>query len=298
MNLNQLRYFKSIVETGSFQQAANILKVSQPSVSNAIIKLEAELNTQLFDRTNRDLQVTPQGMDFYYYVNESLATLGSGAKQIHVHSTKNTKLNLGFFFSIGSQFIPQMISEYWKQYPDDQFKFIQKSSYNLQNALINRDCDAVICSLPAKQNPHNIYTPILRQNFVVAVSTQHRLARRHRISLDELDGETLLTFPLQSIARQYINNLLIAEHISPKQTIDFEEDRTILGFVAKNIGYAILPKTEVTTFPGIKALTLSEIIPFQNIYLGYPNETDHNPGLRRLVEFTKQYCQKHYDEFN
>ena len=274
-------------------KAATRLNVAQPTLSNAIHRLEKELGTTLFDRSGRNSQVTPQGMDFYYYVNESLTSLESGTKRIQTRPQQASLIRLGFFFSLGSQFIPEMISDYWQTYPNDQFTFIQKSSNELHQALKSQRCDLVICTLPSDNDPHLIYTPVLQQHFVVAVSDKHPLAKRHQVSLTELDGETLLSFPLKSRVRKVINNLLVAEHITPKQTIVFEEDRTMLGFVAQGIGYAILPSTEVTSFHGIKALALAEMVPPQSIFIGYPTELDHNPGLRRAVPFIKAYCQTH-----
>src|ERR1700694_4501322 len=64
MELHQLRYFCAIVETGSFSRAAQRTNVSQPSLSQQILKLEDELGTRLFDRLGRSVRLTEVGQVF------------------------------------------------------------------------------------------------------------------------------------------------------------------------------------------------------------------------------------------
>ncbi|MEN2259463.1 LysR family transcriptional regulator [Paraclostridium benzoelyticum] len=64
MQINQLRYFIEVARTGSMNQAASNLFISQPNLSKAIVNLEEEFKIKIFDRTNRGVKLTKEGKDF------------------------------------------------------------------------------------------------------------------------------------------------------------------------------------------------------------------------------------------
>lgn len=74
MQINQLKYLIEVAETGSINKAAQNLFVSQPNLSNAIVKLENEFNIKIFNRTNRGVELTKEGKEFLnhakYIVNQ------------------------------------------------------------------------------------------------------------------------------------------------------------------------------------------------------------------------------------
>ena len=72
MTLTQLRYIIAIADTGSMNEAAKSLFISQPSLSLAVKELEKEIGTRLFKRSNRGVSVTQEGMEFLSYARERL----------------------------------------------------------------------------------------------------------------------------------------------------------------------------------------------------------------------------------
>lgn len=272
MNINQLRYFQAIIKNGSYIAASHYLHVSEPTISNAVKKLEKELGTKLFNRVGKKVSPTEEAMTYYYYVNQSLTLLDNGNEKMKILSQADSEITVGFVFSLGANFIPKLVKSYWKRYPKNNLKFTQKNSMKLNASLKNNICDVVICSFPDKKVSGMIYVPILEQEMVVAVSSNSSIAKSDAISLNELGEKPLITFPAGSDIRNYINNVLLKNRISPQKIMEFEEDRTILGFVAQNMGYAILPKTEVKNFKDVKVLPIIEKLPSQFIYLGVDSE--------------------------
>src|ERR1041384_6284940 len=76
MEIHQLRYFVAVAEEGSFSHAAEREHVSQPSLSQQILKLEAELNQQLFDRLPRSVVLTEAGRHLLHYARQILSGIG------------------------------------------------------------------------------------------------------------------------------------------------------------------------------------------------------------------------------
>lgn len=75
MELLQLKYFKTVAETGKISDAANALFISAPALSTSISRLEKELGTKLFDRTNNKILLNPQGHILLRYVNQVFSAL-------------------------------------------------------------------------------------------------------------------------------------------------------------------------------------------------------------------------------
>ena len=78
MNLNQLQYFKILAQEEHYTRAAQMLSITQPSLSHAIAQLEEELGTRLFEKKGRNIVLTRYGKLFLPYVEESLEVLEEG----------------------------------------------------------------------------------------------------------------------------------------------------------------------------------------------------------------------------
>lgn len=81
MNLNQLYYFATLAQVEHYTKAAEMLSITQPSLSHAISMLEQELGTTLFEKRGRNVALTKYGKVFREYVQESLSILDSGVKR-------------------------------------------------------------------------------------------------------------------------------------------------------------------------------------------------------------------------
>lgn len=195
----QLETFICVVESGSFSKAAEKLYISAPAVIKQINSLETNLGVQLFSRTHRGLAVTEAGKSIYkdakYIIEYSKESI-KRAKAAMQPSEEVIRVGISLMTP------PQVFVELWpkiqKLYPDMKFKLIpfENTPENAREILANlgqnidvvtgifddtllklRGCDAV---------------PISIEPFCVAVSIHHRLAKKQKISLKDMEGETLM----------------------------------------------------------------------------------------------------------
>jgi DNA-binding transcriptional LysR family regulator len=82
MELIQLKYFKTVAQTGKISDAAQALFISAPALSTSISRLEKELGVQLFNRTNNKIVLNRQGKIFLKYVNQIFSDLESAKKEL------------------------------------------------------------------------------------------------------------------------------------------------------------------------------------------------------------------------
>lgn len=195
----QLDTFICVVEAGSFSKAAEKLYISAPAVIKQINSLENSLNLQLFERTHRGIVVTEAGKSLYkdaryliQYAKESLIR----AQEAMNHDEEVVRVGI-------SPMTPSAIFvELWpriqKKYPDMKFKLIpfENTPENAREILANmgQNIDVVAGMFDETMLKFRGCdgTEISREPFCVAVSIHHRLAKKEKITLDDLAGENLM----------------------------------------------------------------------------------------------------------
>lgn len=195
----QLDTFICVVETGSFSKAAEELYISAPAVIKQINSLENSLNLQLFERTHRGLIITEAGKSLYQdakyliqYSKESLIR----AQEAMNHNEEIIRVG------ISPMTPPEVFVELWpkiqKIYPEMKFKLItfENTPENAREILANMgkniDVIAGIFDETMLELRGCDGTEISREPFCVAVSIHHRLAKKEKITLDDLAGENLM----------------------------------------------------------------------------------------------------------
>ena len=105
MNLNQLQYFKILAQEEHYTRAAQMLSITQPSLSHAIAQMEEELGTRLFEKKGRNIVLTRYGKLFLPYVEESLKVLEEGVQR--TRELNGSKEGIILYLYNGKQFHTQ-----------------------------------------------------------------------------------------------------------------------------------------------------------------------------------------------
>lgn len=195
----QLDTFICVVEAGSFSKAAEELYISAPAVIKQINSLENSLNLQLFERTHRGLIITEAGKSLYQdakyliqYSKESLIR----AQEAMNHNEEIIRVG------ISPMTPPEVFVELWpkiqKIYPEMKFKLItfENTPENAREILANMGKNIDVIAGIFDETMLELRccdgTEISREPFCVAVSIHHRLAKKEKITLDDLAGENLM----------------------------------------------------------------------------------------------------------
>ena len=241
MNLNHLYYFKVLAETEHYTQAANLLNITQPSLSHAISQLEDELNCYLFEKQGRNIRLTKYGKIFYEYVTKGLSEIELGQKKIDAITSPNQGwINLAFIYTLGYRYVPHLIQHFHFDKNNNKIKFTLKqgSTSALLDGLEEEKYDLVLCSY--QENRKNInFVPITTEELVVVVSKLNPLALKNEIDLQELQNEYFIYYSNHSGLRPLIDDLFHSNNIDPNIMFEVEEDSAILGLVDINYGVAL-----------------------------------------------------------
>lgn len=266
MNLNQLEYFIALSKLGHFKKAADELCITQPSLSYAISQLETELKVTLIERKSHPLLLTPEGREFLIYAQKALATIDQGVKTMHQISQGHGLIRLGFLRTLGVTFIPELASAFLKQQKKNtvHFEFHTDMSLPLLQGLKNEHYDMVFCSEITSESLVS-FTPVARQDLILAVPNDHPLAVYDKISLEDTLSYPHIFFTPDTGLRYVIDQMFQTIQNFPPIAYETEEDQVIAGLVAQKFGIAVLPHMEILHRLPLKILQISH--PHQERYL-------------------------------
>ncbi|ARF50349.1 LysR family transcriptional regulator [Pantoea stewartii] len=244
IELRHLRYFIAVAEELHFGRAAQRLHISQPPLSQQIMHLEAETGAQLFNRTNRSVQLTPAGQQFLQDARAILLQVEQATQRAaRLHRGEEGELRIGFTSSaafIGV--VSDALYLFRQRWPDVHVQMQEINTRQQLTPLHEGKLDlGVMRNTPLPADLH--HQLLLQEPLCAVVHKAHPLASAGKISLQALASEPFVFFDPQVGTALYseILDLLQRYQIKPYITQEVGEAMTILGLVATGLGVSILP---------------------------------------------------------
>lgn len=197
MELLQLKYFKTVAETGKISDAAKALFISAPALSTSISRLEKELGMPLFERTNNRILLNRQGQVFLRYVNQALSNLECAKAELQQSVMK--KGQHVAFACVGSTQWVDMITAFSQAYPGFHLHSTSVRRPEIANGGLSAQYSFLLAS---EDDVPEYYIDKLDSAFlfeehpVVMVHPEHPLAKKPSVDLNELLQEDLY-LPMQ-----------------------------------------------------------------------------------------------------
>src|ERR1700678_122406 len=194
MELQQLRYFCAIADTGSFTRAARQTHVSQPSLSQQIRKLEDELGARLIDRLGRTVQLTELGRSFLPRARAVLRDLEAARSDVLEKKTCiGGPLSVGVIPTIAPYFLPPMLATFSRRFPEVRVTVAEEITPLLLERLRAGTIDVAISALPLPARSHDFQAfPLRVEKLFAVLPKKHSLAKRRTVSLEELQDDTFV----------------------------------------------------------------------------------------------------------
>src|ERR1700739_1642837 len=202
MELHQLRYFCAIAETGSFSRAAQQSHVSQPSLSQQILKLENELGVRLFDRLGRTVRLTELGAAFLPRARAVLRDLEAARSDVVERKTSIAgSLCVGVIPTIGPYLLPPVLASFSRKYPQARVTGAEEITPLLLEKLRAGTADLAIVALPLQARNHEFESfPLTAERLYAVLPKRHLLRRAHGVYSG--GGKTLCSAPQAPSARE------------------------------------------------------------------------------------------------
>ena len=290
MNLRYLEYFRVLSHTEHVTKAAEMLHITQPSLSNAIRELERELGVPLVKKQGRNIILTDWAKKYAIYIERGFQEFEAGRKYLLActESIQGT-VSLGFFHSLGMYFVPQLIQEFLSkpQYHGYSFTYGSGNEERITADLKNGQYDMILCSTNWG-DPQIRYYPVIPQKMRVIVSKKHRLAGCKEISLKELQGERFISYSQPNGLQQTMDKILEENGVQVEIVNRAEQGATIAGMVAMGFGVSILPDIPLPALD-ICYLPVKEPIPPRWVYLAVMQQRPLTVAAEIFMNFVLNY---------
>lgn len=241
MDFDQLYYFQTVAKHKSLTKASEELTLSQPALSRSILRLEEEIGVPLLERKSRGVVLNQYGKVFLSHANQVLSEMKEAKQTIHdMVDPHHGTISLAFIQTLGSSFVPDLISEFQKEFPNIQFQLSQNISRKILKEIHAANIDIGFCS-PLEPHEGLCSIPVLSEELFLIVPAAHRLAGTERVNLSEVADDPFIFFKPQTALHDLIENLCHEEGFYPRKVFEGYEERTVSDLVGANLGVAIVP---------------------------------------------------------
>ena len=191
MTLQQLEYILAVNQFRHFAKAAEYCRMTQPTLSAMIQKLEEELDTRIFDRSQQPVCPTPVGIHIIEQAQNRLVQANRIKNIIEEekHSLTGT-FNLGILPTVAPYLLPRFFPQLMKKYPDLDIRVVEMKTNDIKKALQTGEIDAgIVASLAGMEELQQ--TPLFYEQFFAYVSREDALFNNEVIRTSDLNGEQL-----------------------------------------------------------------------------------------------------------
>ena len=242
MELHQLRYFVAVAELLSFTKAAARCRVSQPSLSQQIQKLENELGQPLVDRLGRRVRLTEAGDVFYERAAAVLDALDDARTSVqNGHDWQKGALSVGAIHTVAPYLLPDVVRRLRRRFPHVQIAVKEQLTEELVAACVAGELDVAIVALPIAER--RVRTePLFTEKLVAVVPATSELANRKRLSLADVTSQPfVLLNDMHCLGRQTLQ-LCADRNCTPAVSCHTAQLLTVQELVALGQGVSLVPE--------------------------------------------------------
>lgn len=242
MEFRQLEYFCTLSELKNFTRTAEVLHVSQPSVTKAIKALEAELGLTLIDRSQKHVSLTEEGRAFLLHARRIMKDMEIAKKDMLRYRTNmRGKIRFGIPPMIEAYLFPDLFIKFKRYFPDIQLDTQEyNGSVEVQKQVDLGELDFAIMIGREDEAFANSFV-ILHDTMSVCLPKNHRLARRESLTLSDLAEEKFIMQQMNTFQYQEILRQCSEAGFMPDITFSTSQLKTLKQLVASGMGIAILP---------------------------------------------------------
>ena len=269
MEIHQLRYFVAVAEEGSFSRAAAREHVAQPSLSQQIQKLEAEMDQRLFDRLSRSVVVTEAGKCLLEYARKILVEIAEARRCLDdLKRDIAGRLTVGAIPTMAPYVLPELIGKFQARYPKVDLEILEDTTERLAQRLEDGTLDVAIMST-CHQSPTLESHPLGKETLLLLLPKQHRLAKKKKISWSDLKSEKFLLLHEVHCLSAQVCELLATHNLRPDLALRGAQLATIAQMVATGMGVSLVPQMMVEhDLPsGCVALPFTPPVPVRELNL-------------------------------
>ncbi|CAH1203639.1 HTH-type transcriptional regulator GltR [Paenibacillus plantiphilus] len=243
MNLENIEAFVYINHYGSFNKAAEVLYLSQPSVTARIQSLERELNCKLFDRLGKGIQITEEGKRFLPYAQQILMTYQKGKLHITQNKSLPEELRIGCTASVSNYTIPELIPRLKQKFPNIHYKLLTGTTDDIIGKVVNKEVD--IGFVRNVNHPNLQSIKFYEDPICLYVYEGHPFLTEDNLSIEDIAAQPLVFFECGALDWLRVHRIFGSLDRPPNIQFLTDNSETAKKLVLQKAGISFLPSLSV-----------------------------------------------------
>jgi LysR family transcriptional regulator, transcriptional activator of the cysJI operon len=245
MQLESLKMFCDVVETGSFSRAAQLNHVTQSAVSQQIRALENRYAQKLLSRSARQVTPTPAGERLFRGCKEILSRFAEVEQEIREQSADIVgACTVSTIYSVGLHELQSIMKSLLKSHPKVNMRLNYRRSDQVYDDVILGSAEIGIVAYPQPRAGVDIL-PFREDKLAVVTSPGHPLAAKSKVSLTALSGVPFISFDREAPTRKAIDRMFREKNLSLNPVMEMDNVETIKQAISMGLGIGILPLATV-----------------------------------------------------
>ncbi|MEE3952166.1 LysR family transcriptional regulator [Peribacillus frigoritolerans] len=260
MYYDALKTFVTLVEVKNFTKTAEILLMSQPSVSLHIKKLEEEFQTKLFLRSPKFLKVTLTGEILYDRAKQMITIYEQTRQDIQEHDRSiKGELKIGASFTIGEYILPSLLIDLQEEYPELELQVVIGNTEEIVKAVRLYKVDIGLIEGQTNEKELSVH-PFMQDELFIVSSNNHELANKDDVEITDLHDQAWVTREVGSGTREYLNHVIRSNGLKIKSILTISSNQGIKETLIKNgSGLALLSRSVIERDVQNKILSIIQV---------------------------------------
>ncbi|NBJ69468.1 MULTISPECIES: LysR family transcriptional regulator [Clostridia] len=292
MYYDALRTFITLAEIKNFTKAAEILHISQPSVSLHIKNLERELETELVVRSRKSLKLSPTGEILYERAKQILKIYEQTKRDIlEQQEVVKGSLKIGASFTIGEYILPALLADIHRVYPDLELEVVIGNTEEIVQQTKHFHVDIGLIEGQTSEKGLAV-CPFMEDELWVVAPHQHILTNKAKVATSDLQSQAWISREEGSGTREYLEHVIRSNGLKVKSIITIGSNQGVKESIINGMGLSLLSYSVIERDVQLKQLA---ILQMEDMHFRRTFSYVYSPIMknkRNVVTFIKMLEQK------
>lgn len=282
MSIQKFLAFVKTVELGSFTKAASALNYSQSGISRMISDLENDWKVSLLERSRSGVRLTSDGLTLLPFAQRVCNEYLELQVQVdELNGLQSGLLRIGTFSSVATHWLPNMIREFQKSYPNIDYELLLGDYTEIERWILEGRVDCGFLRLPVHPELETIFLD--EDKLMVVMPENHPLTDYEQVPVHALGDYPFML--LEKGARAEVSELLDQWNVLPNIQFTTWDDYAILSMVESGLGISILPQLILRRIPYHVIIKELEVPAYRKICLAMKENKTASLAVSRFLEY-------------
>lgn len=295
MTISQMQYFVAVCEYGTISKSAEMLHISQPSISLAIKDLEEQFGVTLFERENKRLLLTQEGKHMYEVSKRILTQIDTLEVQMRDLGKHQNQLCISVPIHAGMFLLNLFMTDFRRMHPDIHFVIRQYNAPMAFKTLDDGSCDVAFIVDGEEKLPGNLEKrPVYHSEFVYCLHPDHPLAKQDKINLLDIKNDPIILSQENSYMSRILKTEFYKINAVPNILMYGVQLSLIRDLVSSGQAGTFQIRELADTWSGIVSVPLTEKIPI-TFSVVWRKDKFHNKKTHTLIEHILAKAEENSD---